>query len=969
MPMQDTLMKFVLAGGMIAVVLMLALPLRAQLHGLHCFVRRLSNFERTLLLGFLAVFVAYGGTKPPPERYTVDIDGERSDHVRGDVVSASTFASVTNGYTNVVCVGWVGTGDVPTVGASNAVTFKVTQDSSLRWRYATNYWVSATACVADGALVERALPVCEGGNVMLKDAAGMVLPTNELWAAAGTNLATEATANEGYVFARWIDAETGAECGALGERALPVERPWIVRAEFTNLAFVVRFELGEHGTRTGGGELEQTVAWGDAAVEPTVAAADGYAFSGWSAAFDRVVSNIVVTAQYAAGGYAITYEDTRGCHNDNPLAYTVEDAVTFSALTNPPGWKFVGWEPAEIVRGSTGDTNVVAQWEQLIPVAYVGQYASFDLEENLGVEIPADGDKVTVKVEGLAKGLKLAQNGQTGNWILSGVPTEAIDFEKNPMYVRVTVTYKNKTMGDKGKAETLQPLMLSVVSPVERSFNSAGDLNEVYGPVDIRELWPEVAKEMTNPNEWSFKGWPAGIKYNAKAADVSWSYKDGKTTVKTNAGPYMVYGQPTKAGEFTVTATHKHKPDGSKTTVSETFSATLTVWGNDGAEDFRTVDQAYVPTTAAPLTDVKSVSGLPAGIKFDKATGELYGTPTKPGVFAVTVTKTDKSKETFLWKVEPGENDGILDEIGWDAEYGAVTVMQGVVQDWAVSMPEGAKVTASGLPAGLKLAQDKTAKTWTLAGTPTKAGNFVVTLKTVLNGVTVTERIAIKVTANEWAGKWYGVQAGGDADASCLAEATVSANGTVKLVYTEASTNYSNKGVVQSAVRKTTVTVKNLDANGTTATLTLPKDKRDELSVARKCVLDFANSTLTVGDEPQMYLGEVDTSWVTHGVPTIEMKEVLDGETNDYGYVSATYKSGKFTFSGKLWDGTKVKGTAYPLAGGSLSPVLLTDKAKNAVSITLIFGETGDVSVVVRENGKLLQICPVWAEKPAFVSF
>ena len=66
--MQNIMMKFLLVGGIGAVALTLALLLRPQMEGFHRFVRRLSNLERALFAGFLAVFVAYGGTKPtPPE--------------------------------------------------------------------------------------------------------------------------------------------------------------------------------------------------------------------------------------------------------------------------------------------------------------------------------------------------------------------------------------------------------------------------------------------------------------------------------------------------------------------------------------------------------------------------------------------------------------------------------------------------------------------------------------------------------------------------------------------------------------------------------------------------------------------------------------------------------------------------------------------------------------------------------------
>ena len=221
------------------------------------------------------------------------IDGVKHIRRYDDVANYESLLSVTNGYTNVVCVGWIGTGDVPAAGTGNSVTFTVTQESTLRWLYETNYWVSATAVGPRGA---QTLPA--GGNVTLKDAAGVALPTNELWSAAGTMLTAEATANEGWAFARWVDVETGAEFAQRGALTLPVNRPQLVRAEFTNLMFTVRFGLGEHGSRVGGGELEQAVAWGGSATAPFVRADDGFAFAGWSADFDRIVGDLVVTARW-----------------------------------------------------------------------------------------------------------------------------------------------------------------------------------------------------------------------------------------------------------------------------------------------------------------------------------------------------------------------------------------------------------------------------------------------------------------------------------------------------------------------------------------------------------------------------------------------------------------------------------------------------------------------------------------------
>ena len=61
----------------------------------------------------------------------------------------------------------------------------------------------------------------------------------------------------------------------------------------------VTFDLGSHGTRTGGGELAQSVAHGGTAVAPEVTPSTGWAFTGWNGDVTAAVTNdITFTAQY-----------------------------------------------------------------------------------------------------------------------------------------------------------------------------------------------------------------------------------------------------------------------------------------------------------------------------------------------------------------------------------------------------------------------------------------------------------------------------------------------------------------------------------------------------------------------------------------------------------------------------------------------------------------------------------------------
>jgi len=694
---------------------------------------------------------------------------------------------------------------------------------------------------------------------------------------------------------------------------------------------------------------------------------NGYTFGSWSptnAIPSGSFGDKIFTAVWDPISYAVDYDLVHeGAKNDgNPTNYTVETGVTLDYTPTCRGYKFVAWLPTNALPvGTYGDVVFTAKWEEVsYEICDVGRYLGFDLVKDFKIEIGstnvdyAAGDKVTIKVEGLAKGLKLVATQQKGTvggktvvtnvvYTLEGVPTETVDFEKQPMYARVTVTYKDKgkTIDGTGKEETLQSIPLAIVDQDVRTLK-AGVLNEDYGSYDIEALWPDVKDVKVNPKDWAFKTWPAGI-----------SLKDG-----------LVFGKPTKAGEYPITATHKRKLSDGKTTVSETYSAVLAVWGNEGERSFRYTDRAYVATEPKVLgTTVAGVSGQPAGIKFDKATFTLSGTPTKPGVYATTLTYSDKTKATFLWKVAEGINEGFLSSMDWVVTNSAVKVMQGVIQtNWTCNLPTDAKVSAN-LPAGLKLVQDKTTGEWSLSGTATKEGNYVVTFKTVRNGVTVTERVSIVVEPNEWTGTWYAVQRD-EQDASLMGVVTASANGTVKFVFTEGTTNYSAKGVA-SQVTKTTATAKNLDADGKTATIVLPRNKKDSASFDRTCVIDFGNKYVKIDGDTEMSLFVKETtddysSGYWSEVTTIVAEE-QGAETNAYAYVTATFdvKKRSFKLQGKLWDGTAISATADMILSGigpATAPILVVDKAKNAVLMLFACDEFGRVAASFAENGHAVSI-------------
>ena len=641
--------------------------------------------------------------------------------------------------------------------------------------------------------------------------------------------------------------------------------------------------------------------------------------------FRAILGAVAVGVAIAYGGSKPPPEPTQVTVTFDARGGTCDEASRQVTKGKPIGelptathedYYFVGWFTAadggdEVTAATVVDTNttVYARWTSGL---LVGRYLKLDLVADLGVVIPSDvdyarGDKVTVKVEGLPKGLKVVQDKASRAWIVSGVPKEEIDFERNPMYARVTVTYRDKTKGAKGKVESLQPIVLSIATP-EPSVLTAGVLGQEYGPFGIAELWSEVGTS----KEWSFKGWPAGIRY-----------KDG-----------VVSGKPKKAGEFPITATHKHKLADGKTTVSETFSAVLTVWGDDGKAEFRYEGQAYGAAIDETMADAKSVSGLPSGLKFDKTTGRVTGTATKAGVFAVTVTKTNKTKETFLWKIAPADAPTFaLDTGAAPVEDLKVQIVQGANQAFAIAASKGAKVTASGLPTGPKLVQDKATKLYSVEGVASKPGEYFVTFKTVLNGVTAQSVVAFTVKVNPIAATYRGCAcarpSAGAAYRLAVAEVAVAAAGTVKLTYTEGKTKYaaSVKSFDWSAAN-TNATVRGLVLKASSADRKLGYGDRRATVTLEDCGAYLA-AGLDITDASGTSLMPED--WGAHLYATVKTTEValpasqtyafrtVDGaDTNVLATVSVAYDAKKATaaFGGQLYDGTAVKATVPVLRRG-----------------------------------------------------
>jgi hypothetical protein len=161
---------------------------------------------------------------------------------------------------------------------------------------------------------------------------------------------------------------------------------------YTVITYTVTFDLGTHGTRTGGGELSQTVDHGTGATEPEFAVETGWTFTGWNAAVGNVTSDLSVTAQYAVVTYTVTFD--LGIHGNRTgggeLSQTVDHGADAAEpeFTVEAGWRFTGWDVA--FNNVTSDLAATAQYVRVYSLTVTGGSGDGSYAEGTDVALTAD---------------------------------------------------------------------------------------------------------------------------------------------------------------------------------------------------------------------------------------------------------------------------------------------------------------------------------------------------------------------------------------------------------------------------------------------------------------------------------------------------------------------------------------------------------------------------------------------------
>ncbi|MFW3591307.1 putative Ig domain-containing protein [Staphylococcus caprae] len=323
------------------------------------------------------------------------------------------------------------------------------------------------------------------------------------------------------------------------------------------------------------------------------------------------------------------------------------------------------------------------------------------------------GQSVINKVSGLPTGVAFDSETNT----ISGIPTKVGSY---PITVTTTDASGNKTE-TKFTIEVVDKTAPTVTS-IE---NQTKEVNTAIDSIKI-EATDNSGQAVIN----KVSGLPDGVTFDSETNTIS--------------------GTPTKVGSYPIVVTTTDA-SGNKTekkftieVVDET-APTVTAINNQSREVNIPIDKITIEATDnSGQSVINKVSGLPTGVTFDSETNTISGTPTKVGSYPITLTTTDSSgnetKTSFIIEVVDTTSPVVTSIADQTKEVN--TSIDSIKIEATDNSGEAVTNKVSGLPDGVSFDSE----TNTISGTPTKVGNYPITVTTTdVSGNEMTTKFTIKV--------------------------------------------------------------------------------------------------------------------------------------------------------------------------------------------------------------------------------
>lgn len=255
---------------------------------------------------------------------------------------------------------------------------------------------------------------------------------------------------------------------------------------------------------------------------------DGYIFDGWYQGNRKVTEipagstgNITLTAKWSACDYTITYENTKGATNNNPIGFSTDSGTITLTNLNKTGYTFDGWyqgsqKVTQIPTGTTGNITLTAQWT---PITYTATFTAdgsvvatryFTVEDSAISSIPNVPSKA----------------GYTGAW--SNYNLDAANIVIPAVYTlnEYTITYTN-TRGAENSNPNNYTVITSTFQLAELQREGYDFLGWYKGSTKVTSIEKGTVGNITLTAKWS-------------AVDYVITYTETKGASNANPAEYNV---------------------------------------------------------------------------------------------------------------------------------------------------------------------------------------------------------------------------------------------------------------------------------------------------------------------------------------------------------------------------------------------------------------------------------------------
>ena len=206
----------------------------------------------------------------------------------------------------------------------------------------------------------------------------------------------------GYTFEGWFAKTTQEEGQEASETEIQLTEAFLVSTDITFLAkwtakeYTITFNSNNKAAQT---EVQKVTYGTKIKLAANTFTYDGYRFAAWNTLADgsgatysdeadfavTEDSDLTFYAQWAeADRFIITYKNTRGAENKNPVSYRKIEGAVLTNLTPPTGYLFDGWYDSEDSDGNgsgakveswqanqkSGDITLYAKWSPRTDTAY-----------------------------------------------------------------------------------------------------------------------------------------------------------------------------------------------------------------------------------------------------------------------------------------------------------------------------------------------------------------------------------------------------------------------------------------------------------------------------------------------------------------------------------------------------------------------------------------------------------------------